>query len=541
MAEDNSQDIHKAESHQGTVVPSTRERGQPRIVTASRLIQDSKKKELQPDYRLATFDAMMADDAVYAAVNYTRMFTEKALFKGMFVPKKGNKNSEAAAKFLNYNIRNMGYGTWFNAVQNMTTAIIYGWSDLNIVMKRRAYGPYKGKVCLHKLSPRDQKSVYGWLWNNTFTEWDGLVQKPSLKKRPNAISSNLSNGLQVLSSAKYYDTDYPIIRSGQLLHIAYNSTNNNPQGDSPLMHCYDAWYEKKLIENFELSGLSKDLNGLLVLRVPSEMIEKAADPDTYPEIADELLQLEQDAADMHNGKTTHVLLTSDVDEISKTFLYDLELKGVTGAGGKNYITSQVIDQKRKAIYNCFGAQHLLLGQDGSGSYALSSSQTSAHGHLIERDIMMYSEAINSQLAPRILAANGIYLNWEEMPEFEAGDPDELSLDEIGKFIQRVKSVSALTPSMWSHIAKKGGLPTDGIDEIDYVDTGASRAGDGMSSPGEGTSTQVGGNDKSVSNAENGGVSKSLTSSTTSDEIFDENGEVVNSEDLDMNGNYKQHD
>jgi len=532
------QTIQKAESTPKTKTPKTTETGQPRVITASRFIQDSKKKELTPDNRLTTFDAMMADDAVYTAVNYTRMFIVKALYRGV-VESKGSAKSDEAAKFINYCLHNMDYGTWWDAVNNMTTANIYGWSDLNLVVRKRAHGQYAGSRCIYKLSPRDQKSVYGWLWNDDNTEWEGLVQKPSLvKSKP--IASRLTEGLRALATAQTYEKDYPILRSYQLIHVAYNATNNNPQGDSPLMHCYDAWYEKKLIEHFEVSGISKDLSGVLVVKVPSELLERAADPETYPEAAQELADIQQDAADMHQGKTTHILLTSDVDAATKTPLYDIELRGVTGGGGKNYMTSEVIDQKRKSIYNCFGAAFLLLGQNGAGSYALSSSQTSVHGQLVERDIMMYENVINTQLIPRLLAANGIYLDYEDMPVFKAADPDELSIDEIGKFIQRVKSVGALTPAMWKHLAKKGRLPEEGIDDIDFTDSASSRAGDGMKSPGQGTSTSVGGKDASSANTENGGsVSKSKTiACPETDRIFDLEGNIINANELDKEGNYK---
>ena len=264
MAEENegqNVDIRKAESHPGLIVPVSREKGQPRIVTSSRLIQDSKKKELSPDNRLSTFDSMLADDAVFTASNYTNLFSVKALARGKAVGKT-SALSKQAAEFINYNLHNMDYGTWMQATRDMTTAGYYGWSDLNIVMRPRNYGPYKGRRCLYKLSPRDQHSIYGWLWNENFTEWVGLVQKPRLTQKGSTIRSNFENGIYALSNAKLYEKDYPIIKAGQLIHTAYNSTMRNPQGDSPLMHCYDAWYEKKLIENFELSGISKDLKGL---------------------------------------------------------------------------------------------------------------------------------------------------------------------------------------------------------------------------------------------------------------------------------------
>lgn len=544
MTDSQEKVIQKAESvNPKSVVPLTHERGQPRIVTADRFIRDSKKKELSPDNRLATFDAMLADADVFTAANYTRLFSVKALSRGVAVGKEGSDKSKEAAKFINYNLRNMGYGTWLQAVLDMTTAIYYGWSDLNIVLRKREYGKYKNNRCLHKLAPRDQKSVYGWLWNNDHTEWQGLVQMPSLKKRPLArYNSNLSDGLQALSTAKYYDDDYPIIRANQLLHISYNGSLGNPQGDSPLMHCYDAWYEKKLIENFEIGGISKDLSGVLIVKVPAELIEKAQDPETYPEAAEELAEIQRDAADMHQGKTTHILLTSDVDPTSKTPLYDIELKGVSGAGGgKSYITSDVIDQKRKAIFNVFGAGFLLLGQDGSGSYALSSSQTSVHGHIIERDIMFFVDAINTQLIPRLLAANDIFLDYEDMPEFQPAEPDEISIDDLGKVVQRMGAVNKLTPEIYKELLRKAKLPDDGVDDLDYTDEGQSRAADGMKS-GMSNGTSKGGskNDSSVSNSENGGsTSKSLKACSETDRVFNEDGICVNQDELNEEGFYNE--
>lgn len=490
-------------SNASTVTPARMtEKGQPRIVTVERFIRDSKRDELSPAKRLATFESMLADDAVFSASNYTQLFSIKALAGGKFVGKKGSPVSKEAAKFLNYNLHNMRYGTWLEACRNMATAIIYGWSSQNIVATRRNYGEYKGSICLDKLSPRSPHSVYSWIWNEDFTEWRGLVQHPRLMQNK-ANRPYLAEGISEASVPKYYETDYPIILAEQLLHVSYNSTFNNPQGASPLMNAYESWYEKKLIEHFEMSGISKDLAGVLVVKVPFELIEKAKDPENYPDAAQELKDIQMDAADLHQGRNTHILLTSDVDPNTLKPLYDIELRGVTGTGGKSYITTNVIDQKRKAIYNCFGAGFLLLGQDGGGSYALSSAQTSVHGHLVERDIQQFADAINHQLAARLLAANKIELTFDEFPTFVPAEPDEVSLDDISKYVQRVASVGKLTPQSYKRILQLGNLPTKGYKKLDYDDSGDSRAGDGMATPFHGTSTGGGkAGDTSVGNTEN---------------------------------------
>jgi len=259
-----SEDINKAEtSGNKTVVrPITnREKGQPRVVTSGRLIQDTRRTELTMPRRLCTFDSMMADDAVFNSVDVTNLPVLMALAGGKFVSNNGSAISEEVAKFLNYNIRNLSSGTWLQAINNLNTDIIYGFSLLNIVTEKRNSGPYKGFRVLKKLAPRDQKSVYGWVWDKEFREVIGFVQKPNLKKNRNPKMTDFAQGLTSLDTAALQQSNYPFIKSEQLLHSVYNPTNNNPQGDSPLMHCYDAWLEKKLVEKYEVVGVSKDLGG----------------------------------------------------------------------------------------------------------------------------------------------------------------------------------------------------------------------------------------------------------------------------------------
>lgn len=535
MEEKNKSDsVIKAESTPKTTVPSSsaREIGQPRIVTSSTYIEDSRKDDLKMPKRLCTFDNMCLDDAVNNSIDVTNLHTVNALANGEFKGK-GSKKSQIAADFLNYCIRNMTHGTWLEACLNAVTDLKYGFSSLNIVTEKRAFGQYSGNRVLRKLSPRDQKSVYGWLFDQKGREFLGFVQKPSIisgKKIP----TGFADGLTAASIPRYEELGYPILRRDQILHFAFNKTNNNPQGNPPLAACYQAWMEKKLVEKYEIVGVSKDLGGAVVLRVPSELIERANDPVNYPAEAAEYKALQQDAANLQAGETSYIVLTSDFDEVTKTPLYDLKLQGIEG-GGKQYKTSEIIDQKRKSIYNTFGAGFLLLGQDSHGSYGLSTSATSTHGYYVERNILQKVDVINNQLAPRLLAINDIFLDWKDMPEFVAADPNEFSTDEAGKFIQRVASVGKMTPQVLEWLLNKMNAPIDGIEELDFTNKGQSRAGESQGSSGTGN-TQDGGVASTV-NSENGGTVKNLI--VDGDKIIDtETDEVVNMIDLNKDGEYE---
>ncbi len=537
MAEDtktteaSATDIKKAESHSGLSVPLRTERGQPNVITGSHFVQDARKRQLQMPQRLCTFDCMTDDDAVFNSIDITNAMVSMALNRGQF-KSSGSAKSEVAAKFLNYCIRNMTHGTWLGAVKNANTNLKYGFALLNMVTEVRTYGPYSGNRVLKALSPRDQKSVQGWVWDADNRYLKGFVQKPMLKSNRNSAFASYDNGLTLLQVGKYREAKYPYIKIEQLLHFTYNATNNNPQGDSPLVHCFDAWMEKKLIEQYELAGVAKDMGGVVVARSPSDLFERANDPEVYPTAAREKAALEKDLADLHQGKSSFIHLQSDTDERGN-FLYDFELKGIDG-GGKQYTTSEIITEKKKAIYNVFGTQSLLLGQSGEGSNALSKDQTTTFGYYVNNNLMEKEDVINNQLATRLLAVNNIYLDFDDMPTFESWNPYKLSHDEAGKFIQRVASVNKLTPEILKFLMEDLGAPLDGIDELNFeepVDTGAGKS-KGSSGTGD---TQAGGK-ASENNAENGSsIDKSIC--FDGDKIVI-NGTIVNADDLDDEGNYK---
>jgi len=331
-----------AESHKKVVVPTTGETGQPRIMSSSYFIQDSRKADLIVPTRFTTFDRMCEDDAVYNAYDLTNLLFTIAMQGGRF-----EGGSQVAADFLNYNIRNMSYGTWLDAVNTAGTSLKYGFSLLNLVVEKRKYGKYKGSYVIRKLSPRDPKSIAGWVWNKNFSEVLGVVQKPRIVKVSHP--GTYRDGLDMLAAGKLVEQGYPFISYEQLLHFTHNATMGNPQGDSPLAHCYNAWKEKKLIEKYEVIGISKDLGGAVVLRVPSELIERANDPETFPDEAREYAQLQADAAALHAGENSYIVLTSDADPESKMRLFDFELKGIDGGLFKAALRRNTV---HKNSFNC---------------------------------------------------------------------------------------------------------------------------------------------------------------------------------------------
>lgn len=480
------------------VVPRTNEAGQPLLGRAQQIrFQDNPEKDLEIPKRWCVFENMAQDDAVASAHYVTEIEVVSSLNNGSvegFTPE-----GRAYADFVNYNIRSMPYGSWFEAVTDMSKCIQWGFSILQHPFENRTYGPYANTWCLKKLSPREPKSIYTWLWDDDYREIEGFVQHPNYY-RLSMSSDDYKDKMRTIDFTYQRESEYTVIRKSQYLHFRHRPSGRNPQGDSIYAHCYTAYSEKKLFERLEVLGTTKDLGGCFIGRAPSSLFEQAQTPDIYPTAAVELNNFQQDIAKLQRGETSSLMLLSDTDDKGK-FIYDLEIKGVDG-GGKQYKTSEIIEQRRKSIYSNFGAEFRLLGQDGNGSNALFNGSDITHSTFCKHIIDEIVDVINTQLIPRILAINGIFPLPKDMPVFVPADNMGISLDEFGKFLQRAKSVNALTPEIYKFLATKvqGGLPLEGIDEIDFSDKGSSRAGESQGTSGTGD-TQSGGANSSL-NSEN---------------------------------------
>ena len=535
------QTIEKAETIGGKSVvrPLTgtnMERGQPRIMTSSRFVNAVRKSEFSTlPKALCTYQAMYENnEAISTSIDTTNRFVVKALYNGKWVAPTGSNAGKLAADFLNYNCRNLSYGTWLEFIKSSCSDLINGFSIANIVTEVRNYGEYSGMRCLNKLSPRNQRTIYGWLWNKNFTELKGVVQKPNVRQNKNPTTRDFIGNVNFndLTSLNLRRQQYPVIQSYQMLHFRHDPLDNNPEGQSPLVKCFDAHCHKTLLEEHSVIGISKDFAGMLVVRVPSELIERANNPTDYPNEAIEYQNLQTDAANLQNGKSSFILLSSDTDPTTRTPDYDIQFKGIDG-GGKNYEVTKLLDHFNKSVYNTFNTGFLLLGQGASGSYALSSNQKDMHSFFVQDIITEKVDVLNNQLAPRLLMANDIQLSYKDMPVFVPADPDEASLDEVGKFIQRAASVGKLTKEATEYWYSKTGTPTEGIDDLEFTSDTTSRAGEGFGTSGNGLDNQQ----NSETNLDNKALKKFIVDG---DRIINtETDKVVNFDQLDENGDYKE--
>lgn len=194
------------------------------------------------------------------------------------------------------------------------------------------------------------------------------------------------------------------------------------------------------------------------------------------------------------------------DDLGKP-LFTFELMGIQG-GGKQYDTSEVIRQYQNEILTCYSASMLKLGQDATGSFALSDNMSNLLAFGVQHNLEIIAQQIDVDLIPQTLAINGWKFEQEDMPRLEYGDISQRNLDEVGKFVQRSVSVGAMTvdKTLDKALRKMAELPQttyskDDVIPEEFKTASVSGAGKGQGTSGTGN-TQAGGagSDTNSSNA-----------------------------------------
>lgn len=253
-----------------------------------------------------------------------------------------------------------------------------------------------------------------------------------------------------------------------------------------------------------------------VLHVPADVLNRAAaDPNSDEAYSLEILKA--NLANLHAGEQAYMIIPSDTQgDGNSVRQYDLTFKGVEG-NGKGFDINELIQRRKKEIFDRFGAGFLIVGNDDPGSYSLSDNKQTLHSHYIERDVDNMSEVINTDLIPQLLSLNNFKLNDEDMPKFipdDTGDPD---IESNSKMLQRIIAVGGLpiTAEVQQEIYEKLGfeykideeLMSDPEKFLEWKNTfgseNKSRSGDGLASgTGNGTSTSVASSNTSDLNSEN---------------------------------------
>ena len=419
------------------------------IQHVEQLVRLMKPCDLSPRNRLKTYQAMLQDDAISSALNDRFAAIQTAQTNGRFKFDANSPESVELKKFLEYNMSSLSEQTPRSIGRCAAEMLINGWAPFENLY-RRDDDEYEGRFVLDKLAYIHPLSVDP-IQPYTISDDGNKI----LKLRQLATAFRGTDG-NYMGTKKNW-TGVKEIDFRRVTYTSYSATSAQPMGHSPLDAAYLPWKEKQFLQENLMVGITRDFSGVPVLRIPSEIMEAAEADPTSPE-GRQVAYLTESMHLMHSGDATYMVLPSDTQSESGTGVrdYDFELRGIEGSG-KNFDIVAIVESKRKAIFATLAATHLISGESGGGSYNLREGQATTAALHVGVDCEIIDEMWNKHVFPLLLDLNGWKYKKEDLPIWESGQVQPLSVAEFSKGLQRFQNFIPLTPQFLNEAYKGLGL------------------------------------------------------------------------------------
>lgn len=466
------------------------------LVLGGEIFEDC-QKELRWPQAGDTYKRMAKDAAIAPALELVEMMIARVPWT-VKIPEGYEEELRDKAQFVRQCMNDMEHD-FQSFIKQVVSFHRYGFSIHEKVYRYRtkeAGSKYNdGLIGLKKLPIRSQDSIDGWRWKNKGRELAGVYQNVIVPGQPEDFA-----GWDFVYGES---TVRKFIPRKKFLLFRNSSLKDSPIGQSPLNGCWMAWKYKKAYEESLAIAVAQDSNGFKVLYLPPQYMKQDA-TDSDKEVFNEYQKI---LANMHQAKQSGMILPLITDENGNK-MFEFDIKSVTGQ--KSYNTKEIIQHYNAEILTSLFADFLSLGNNGSGSFSLAETKVSVIEMAIESKLMEIRSQLNHDLIPQLFALNG----WDTdiVPYMDYGSISKESLDEIGKFVQRVSAVSMMpkTPETVNWVMKQADIPfhvdedTSSEELNEMLTPMTSRSSEGMSSGLNGGIGSANGSsgDSSTSNNEN---------------------------------------
>lgn len=310
--------------------------------------------------------------------------------------KEGDKRHELIESVMD----DMDY-PWANCISNAVEIVPYGFSFLEVILKRRE----DGDIGIKELAPRAQWTLYEFI--------------PDKNGKPEYFHQQTAEG---------HDVKIPLSKG---LLFTTPSANNSPLGRSVLRNAYTSYHYLSNIKNIEAIAIERELNGLPVGYIPSEYLT-SDDPDKIAVLASYKKMLR----DVKLNEQGYMLLPSDPyidDEGKYTSIKQVDFKLVASEGTRAIDTNATILRYQQDITRSVLADFLMLGTGSSGSRSLGENKTDLFYKSLDAFLQMICSVINQKLIPMLMKVNG--LSTDGMPKLTYSDPAPVDLQALGDYVR----------------------------------------------------------------------------------------------------------
>lgn len=485
------------EKDSGAVIPrlALGEQGVLGLTTLNGQILEETQRAFRYPHFIKTVRDMRNNPTVGSAMNVYRMMMSRVKWN-VEPPANATEKDTARADAVRSMMDDMDH-SWSTFVESVIPYLEYGFAINEIVLRRRlkrnGSKHNDGLVGIKKLAPRSQETIVGWIFSEDGADLVKVEQSLlNIENSHRFMNRTNKNGRLEIDREKF-------------LLFSASSTKGNPEGNSIYKNIYLAYKQLSMLQEQELVGIAKDVQGILKIAIPPRYLSPDASDDDKA-----VAKAFQDIIDNYNAGTQRGLLVPKmIDPDSKLDLFEYSL--MESKGSAKYDTEEVIRRLQGDILSALSVDILKLGAEGSGSFSLAESKSSVLALAIDYRLREIAEVLNSHLMRTLYEMNG----WDtsNMAKFVYADIEEVSLEEFSKAIQRIASTSMIEVDrdVLNRIREVLRIPLKPADEeVDKdmlpssIAGQASAAGKGMEvgTTGDGTATTVSGKDRSSSNADN---------------------------------------
>lgn len=411
----------------GIVIPRIKlgEQGVLGLRTSNRRILEERQAAFRYPAFVQTVEEMRNNPTVGAAMNVYRMMMSRVKWC-VEPPEDGDDVDVQRAKVIETMMNDMD-GSWSSFIESVIPYLEYGFAINEIVLRRRLQrngSKYNdGLVGLKKLAPRSQDTIQGWIFSDDGADLVAVEQSLRNVENPTRFSNRLNErGLLEIDREKF-------------LLFSASATKGNPEGNSIYKNIYLAFKQLTLLQEQELLGIAKDVQGILKIAIPPRYLDPNASPEDRAAVT-----AFQTIIDNYNAGTQRGLLVPNmIDPETKLPLFTYDL--LESKGSAKYDTEDVIRRLQSDILSALNVDILKLGADGTGSFSLAEAKNSVLALAIDYRLREIAEVLNNHLMRVLYEQNG----WDTtlMAKFTYADIEEISLEEYSKAVQRIFSTSAI--------------------------------------------------------------------------------------------------
>ena len=374
---------------------------------------EEKNKELVGVERWKTYAEVLVNVAIVGAgVRYFLNLVGKA---GWSVEPSDEKNAEAVelAKKVDEILNDMG--TPFARVMRRASMYkFYGYSIQEWTAKKRK----DGVIGLKDIEPRPHKTIERW-----DTDENGNVI-----------------GVMQRSPQTFKEIYLP---RQKIVYLCDDSLSDSPEGLGLLRHVVPHARKLMRYEALEGIGFETDMRGIPIGRAPLALLDKLVEQGKISETKkEEMVQVIRDFITNHiRAADTGLVLdslpyrtTDEKSTPSQTLQWTVDL--IKGEAPALEDIAKAITRLIQCIAQLLGVEHLLLGMNDRGSFALSRDKTQNFFLIVDSALEELGDGFRKDIITRLFELNG--WNLDLLPKLK---PEPIKFMDIEQLAELLKSIA----------------------------------------------------------------------------------------------------